>query len=272
MHASHDPADLGHQDVVFITVKAPAWPEMARTISPLIGPSTIVVPVMNGVPWWFCNGVAGFEGVGLESVDPGGAIAQAIPFEHIVGCVVHASASQVAPGLVDGKMWDRAILGEPCGGESDRAGAVAALLSDAGCTAVQTPHVRTEIWYKLLGNLTMNPVSAITGATIDRILGEPLVRAFCSAAMREAAEIGARIERSIEQDPEDRHEVTAKLGAFETSMLQDAEAGRALELDAIVAAVREIGRGVDVATPNIDALPGLAPLFGRVRGLYPDEH
>lgn len=132
-------------------------------------------------------------------------------------------------------------------------------------------HRGDDIWYKLWGNMTMNPVSAITSASADRILADPLVRDFCSAAMREAAEIGRRIGCAIEETPEDRHAVTAKLGAFKTSMLQDAEAGRGIELDAIVGVVREIGARVDVPTPNIDVLFGLSRLFGRVHGLYPDS-
>jgi 2-dehydropantoate 2-reductase len=129
--------------------------------------------------------------------------------------------------------------------------------------------VRKDIWYKLWGNMTINPVSAITGATVDRVMSDPLVLAFVSAAMREAAAVGAQIGCAIEQTPEDRHVVTRKLGSFKPSMLQDVEAGRALELDAIVAVVREIAQRVGVATPNIDALLGLARLFARSRGLYP---
>lgn len=145
---------------------------------------------------------------------------------------------------------------------------LAALLERAGFEAKASENVRLDIWYKLWGNLTMNPVSAITGATIDRLLDDPLVREFCSAAMREAAAIGARIGCAIDQSPEDRHAVTAKLGAFKTSMLQDVEAHRPIELDALVSVVREIGQRVQVPTPNIDALLGLTRLFGRVHGLY----
>jgi 2-dehydropantoate 2-reductase len=142
-------------------------------------------------------------------------------------------------------------------------------LAHAGFEVTESADVRQDIWYKLWGNLTMNPVSALTGATIDQVLADPLVRDFCSAAMREAAAIGQRIGCTVAQAPEDRHAVTAKLGAFKTSMLQDVEAGRALEVDAIVGAVFEIGQRLGQATPNIAALLGLIRLFGRVRGLYP---
>jgi 2-dehydropantoate 2-reductase len=160
------------------------------------------------------------------------------------------------------------IVGEPGGGRSARVERVVTELARAGFDAKLSERIQQDIWYKLWGNMTMNPVSAITGATGDRILDDPLVRAFCSAAMAEAAAIGAKIGCGVTQSADDRNAVTRKLGAFKTSMLQDVEAGRPIELDAIVAVVREIGEKVGVPTPNIDALLGLARLFARVRGLY----
>lgn len=262
--ASHDAAALGVHDLVVIAVKGPALPALAPTLVPLLGPHTVVLPAMNGVPWWFVDGPP------LASVDPGGVIAAALPRAQVLGCVVHASAASPEPGLVAHRMGRGLIVGEPAGGPSARAQAVVELLAHAGFDATLAADVRRDAWYKLWGNLTMNPVSAITGASGDRILADPLVRAFCSQAMREAAAVGACIGCPIEQDPEDRHAVTAKLGAFRTSMLQDAEAGRAIELDAIVGAVRELGQRHGVPTPAIDALFGLTRLFGRVHGLYPD--
>ncbi|WP_341887871.1 2-dehydropantoate 2-reductase [Variovorax sp. YR752] len=267
--ASDSAAELGAQDLVVIAVKGPALTAVARSIAPLLGPQTIVLPAMNGVPWWFCAGVPGFEGVILSSVDPGGEIAAAIPFERVLGCVVHASTSAPEPGLVQHRMGQGLIVGEPRGGRSERAQRVVDLLAHAGFDATHAENVRYDAWYKLWGNLTMNPVSAITGATIDGILGDPLVREFCSAAMQEAAAIGARIGCAISQSAEERHAVTAKLGAFKTSMLQDVEAGRAIELDAIVGAVHEIGTRLGEPMPAIGALLGLTRLFGRVHGLYP---
>jgi 2-dehydropantoate 2-reductase len=187
----------------------------------------------------------------------------------VIGCVVHAASNVPEPGLVQHRMGQGLIVGEPAGGPSERVQRVAALLARAGFEVTPSTDVRRDVWYKLWGNLTMNPVSAITGATMDCLLADPLVRDFCSAAMREAAAVGARIGCAIEQSPEERHAVTAKLGAVKTSMLQDVEAGRAIELDAIVGAVREIGQRVGVATPGIDVLFGLARLFARGRGLYP---
>ena len=273
-HASDNAAELGLQDLVVIAVKGPALTQAVRSIAPLIGPDTLLIPAMNGVPWWFCQGLADFPGGPLDSVDPGGHIAAVIPFAQVLGCVVHASTATSEPGLVQHKMGQGLIVGEPMGNaegfHSARVQQVVDLLSHAGFDATPSGNVRYDIWYKLWGNMTMNPVSAVTGASADRILADPLVRNFCSAVMLEAQGIGARIGCPIAQDAEDRHTITAKLGAFKTSMLQDAEAGRPLELDAIVGVIREIGQRLGLATPHIDTLFGLARLFGRVHGLYPD--
>lgn len=267
--ASDRAADLGEQDLVVIAVKGPALGAVAAAIGPLIGPRTVVLPAMNGVPWWFGQGVPALGDAPLESVDPGGRIAAAIPYPQVVGCVVHIAASSPEPGLARRHMGSKLIVGEPAGGASARVDALAALLARAGFEAVASPDVRYELWYKLWGNLTMNPVSAITGATVDRLLDDPLVREFCSQAMREAAAIGAKLGCAIEQGPEDRHAVTRKLGAMKTSMLQDVEAGRPIELDSIVGAVHELAGRVGVPAPNVAALLGLARLFARGRGLYP---
>jgi 2-dehydropantoate 2-reductase len=267
--ASAEAAELGAQDVVIIAVKGPALGDVARNIAPLLAPHTVVVPAMNGVPWWFCAGLAAPAGGALESVDPGGVIAAAIPFRQVVGCVVHASAGVAEPGLVQHRNGYGLIVGEPAGGQSDRVRQVVDLLSHAGFDVTPSADVRYDIWYKLWGNMTMNPVSAITGATGDRILSDPLVREFCSAVMREAAVIGDKIGCRITQSAEDRHALTAGLGAFKTSMLQDVELRRPIELDALVGAVREIGLKLGAPMPNIDALLGLTRLFGRVRGIYP---
>jgi 2-dehydropantoate 2-reductase len=269
--ASDDARVLGAQDLVVIAVKAPALAALAPQLAPLIGEETIVLPAMNGVPWWFGPATPALAERPLHSVDPGGAIARAIPLRHVVGCVVHASALTAEPGLTVHKMGNGLLIGEPAGGVSPRVENLRLLLEMAGFETTASADIRRGAWYKLWGNLVMNPVSALTGATADRILDDALVRAFCNAAMGEAAAIGALIGCGIDQSPDDRNAVTRKLGAFKTSMLQDAEAKRPLELDAIVGAVAEIGRRLQVPTPNIDTLLGLARLFARVRGLYPDE-
>ncbi|MGM9486630.1 2-dehydropantoate 2-reductase [Ideonella sp. YS5] len=268
--ASESAAELGPQDLVVVAVKGPALSVVARGIAPLLGPGTRVLPAMNGVPWWFCQGQPDFGDEPLASVDPGGTIAATIARERVIGCVVHIAASSPEPGLVQHGFGNGLIVGEAAGGRSDGVQAMVELFSHAGFDVTHSADVRRDIWFKLWGNLTMNPVSAITGATVDRVLADPLVRGFCSAAMSEAALVGARIGCPVEQTPEDRHAITTRLGAFKTSMLQDVQAGRAIELDGIVTVVREIAQRVGLATPNIDALLGLTRLFARVHRLYPE--
>ncbi len=267
--ARDDPAALGVQDLVVIAVKAPALPAVAARIKPLLGPHTLVLPAMNGVPWWFGAGAPAMGDAPLHSVDPGGHVAAAIPLGQVIGCVVHASTFTTEPGWVMHKMGQGLIVGEPLGGRSGRVDQLQALLQQAGFEATASTDVRRDIWFKLWGNMTMNPITAITGATVDLVLDDPLTRTFCTSAMAEAAAVGARIGCAIDQSPADRHAITRKLGAFKTSMLQDVEAGRPVELDALVGAVREIAERVGLATPHIDALYGLARLHAQVRGLYP---
>ena len=267
--ASADAATLGVQELVVVSVKAPALLEVARQITPLIGPHTVVLTAMNGVPWWFFQGFGGaLEGTRLNAVDATGEIANAIAAEHVIGCVVHASCSVHAPGVIRHHFGNGLIIGEPSGQSTGRVQALAALLVRAGFAASVSQQIQKDVWYKLWGNMTVNPISALTGATTDLILGDELVRNFVSTVMLEAKDIGARIGIPIDQQPADRHQVTLKLGAFKTSMLQDVEAGKAVELDALVTVVKELGALTGVATPFTDALLGLSRLQARVRGLY----
>ena len=269
VRAVAEPAELGVQDLVVLAVKAPALAEVARHIGPLLGPDTVVLTAMNGVPWWFFQGFGGaLAGTRLMTVDPTGAIAAALPAAQVIGAVVHASCALDAPGVVRHHFGRGLILGEPSGAASPRLQALAALLSAAGFEASVSAQIQRDIWYKLWGNMTVNPISALTGATTDLILDDPLLRDFISGVMLEAREIGARLGIPISQQPEDRHAVTRKLGAFKTSMLQDVEAGKPVELDALVGVVRELGQLTGVVTPLTDALLGLARVQARVRGLY----
>lgn len=262
--ASSDPAELGEQDVVILAVKAQALPAAVASIRPLLGSDTVVLTAMNGIPWWFFDGFGGpCEGLSLQSVDPGGRIAAAIPTRHVLGAVVHMSCSVPEPGLVRHHSGTGLIVGEPDHTDSTRTRELVDLLRAAELDATVSRQIHTDIWYKLWGNLTINPVSALTGATADLILDDELVRAFCHTAMREAQRIGDRIGCPIDQTPEERNKVTRKLGAFKSSMLQDAEAGRPLELDALVGAVREIGAAIGEPTPAVDALLGLTRLSAR---------
>lgn len=270
--AAGNAAELGVQDLVVVAVKAPSLASVAATIGPLIGPDTVVLTAMNGVPWWFFEGFGGaLAGTPLQAVDPDGSIAQAIPGRHVIGGVVHVSCSVDTPGEIRHHFGNGLILGEPSGQSSERLTALVALLQRSGIAATASQQIQKDVWYKLWGNMTVNPVSALTGATTDLILGDPLVRNFISAVMLEAKAVGERIGIPIDQQPEDRHAVTLKLGAFKTSMLQDVEGRRPVELDALVSAVRELGQLTGVATPFTDALLGLSRLQAQTLGLYPVE-
>jgi 2-dehydropantoate 2-reductase len=270
VEASDRPGDLGPQDLVILTVKTTGLVEVAREIAPLLGPETVVLSAMNGLQWWFFHGMdASLGAPRLETVDPGGLLTAAIDPKRVVGCVTHLSSSSPAPAVIRHGTGERLIVGEPGGGPAPRTREIVELLRAAGFEVEPSDRIQRDIWIKLWGNMTMNPVSAITGATADRILDDDLVRGYLSRCMVEAARIGERIGLPIAMSPDERHAITRKLGAFRTSMLQDAEAGRALELDALVAVVVEIGRRVGVDTPAIESLLGLSRLYARVRRLYP---
>jgi 2-dehydropantoate 2-reductase len=261
VRALPDPAVIGPQDLTIVAVKAPALVDVAGLIAPMLRPDSLVLPMLNGVPWWFVDGEP------LSSVDPGGRIAAAIPKDQLIGCVVHAACRRTAPATVEVAHADKLILGEPQGGASERVRELAHLFENAGIRAELSDDVRRAIWYKLWGNMTMNPLSALTGATADRLLGNDGLKPFILDCMAEAAAVGAAIGCPISESGEDRMAVTARLGAFKTSMLQDVEAGRRIELEALVGAPREIGRRVGVPTPNIDTLYAITRLMAESRGL-----
>ncbi len=268
VRVAEDAGKLGPQELVVLAVKGPSLPEVAGKVGPLLGPETVVLAAMNGVPWWFFHGVGGpHEGAAVEAVDPDGRIASAIPVRHVIGAVVHATCSVLEPGFVRHGFGRELIIGEPSGFASDRLRALTERLTAAGFETTVSNRIQADIWYKLWGNMTMNPMSALTGATCDRLLDDPLLDRFTLAIMAEAAAIGERIGCPIRQSGEERNAVTRKLGAFKTSMLQDVEAGKPLEIDGLLTAVHEIGGRVGVATPNTDALLGLVRVFAAGRGL-----
>ncbi len=268
--ANADPAELGPHDMVVLAVKAQSLPGLAPSLRPLLGPETVVVPAMNGVPWWFCDGLGGpVGGRRLDSVDPGGLVARAIPTSHVLGCVVHLSASTSAPGVAVHGTKQGLILGEPAGGTSERLERVGDLLAAAGFDVTRSARIQDDVWFKLWGNMTMNPISVLTGTTMDRIVDDELVEELVRAIMLEAREVGERIGTPVQQDVEERLAITRSMGPMRTSMLQDAEAGRSIELDALVSAVRELAQAVDVPTPFTDAVLGLTRVAARARGLYP---
>jgi 2-dehydropantoate 2-reductase len=247
--AADHAAALGAQDLVVIAVKGPSLPEVAPTIAPLLAAHTLVLPAMNGVPWWFGRGVPALQREPLTSVDPGGVVGAALPFEQVLGCVVHASTWTSEPGLVEHNMGQGLIVGEPAGGESSRVQALADALRprvrrhDVGQRAAR--HL-----VQAVGQHDDQPGVGGHRCATDRVLDDPLVLAFCSAATRERRKVGAQIGCAIDQQPEDATRSTRKLGSFRPSMLQDVEAGRTLELDAIVGVVREIAQRVGWRRPT----------------------
>ena len=266
--ADSDSSRLGIQDIVIVAVKTTALHEIAPLIAPLLGDDTAVVCAMNGVPWWFfADPALPHAGLQLLSIDPDGVLVQAIPAWRAIGCVVHLSTTSPAPGVIRPGLGNRLILGEALGGMSVRLESIVALFCEAGFDATSSAAIREDIWYKLWGNLTLNPLSAITGATCDQLLDDPLVKTFCVNVMREAAAIGEQIACPIRQSSEERIALTRQLGAFKTSMLQDAESGKPLEIDALVGAVHEIGNHLDIETPHLKNLLGMARVFARCHGL-----
>ena len=289
LKVSDQPAELGPQNLLILTVKTTGLLDVAGRLAPLIGANTRIFSAMNGIPWWFFDGLVGENPAAesardvtasnariaaqpLASIDPDGALRNALPASQVIGCVTHFACSTPEPGVVKQTIGERIIIGEPQGGDPARSPACAASIaafSRAGFQVEASHCIQKDIWFKLWGNMTVNPVSALTGATGDRILDDPEVRGFMTRCMLEAAAIGGRIGLPISSAPEERHLVTRKLGAFRTSMLQDVEAGRPLELDALLASVIEIGHRVEVPRPNLQALMGLTRLAARSRGLYP---
>jgi 2-dehydropantoate 2-reductase len=257
---SEDPAAFGVQDLVVIALKAPILPRLAPSIDALIGPGTQIVPMINGVPWWF-------TGDPLWSVDPDVAIADALPIEQVAGCVVHASCYRSAPNHIVVKQAEKLILGEPAGGPSERIERLCTFFENCGIGCEASSNVRRAIWYKLWGNATINPMSALTRSTADQLLDDPVIRALMARAMDELAAVGAQIDCPISETAEDRMAVTARLGAFRSSMLQDVEAGRPIELEALLGAPREIANRVGVATPQLDRIYALTRLMGENLGL-----
>ena len=251
----------GPADVLIVAVKATALARAAQTAKGFIDPDTLIVPMLNGVPWWFVQGMQ------LKSVDPDGVIAAALPFEQIVGCVVHASCNRSA-GTVIVTHANKLIIGEPAGDEaSERVARLFAVFASASLLPDISGNVRRAIWYKLWGNATINPLSALTRETCDRILSDSECRAWMLEGMSELATVGAAIGCPISESGEDRMAVTAQLGAFKTSMLQDVEAGRPIELEALLGAPREIARVCGIATPSLDRLYSVTNLMAESLGL-----
>ncbi|MGJ3264681.1 MAG: 2-dehydropantoate 2-reductase [Salinarimonas sp.] len=264
VRASDRPVDLGPQDYVIVTLKAHSVPPVVPLMQPLLGPGTTVVSAVNGVPWWYFHGLGGpLDGTRLASVDPGDAQWTGIGPERVLGCVVYPAAELSAPGTVRHIEGNRFTLGEPDGSRSDRAQRLADALSAAGLKAPVRPRIRDEIWVKLWGNLSFNPISALTHATLDVLCTDPGTRSVARAMMVEAQEVAEKLGVKFPISVDKRIEAGAAVGAHRTSMLQDLDAGRPMEIGALVGAVQELGRLTTTPTPTIDTVLALISLRAR---------
>jgi 2-dehydropantoate 2-reductase len=267
--ASDDAATLGVQDYVIVTLKAHSVPPVVDRMQPLIGEHTTIVSGVNGVPWWYFHGHGGpFEGTRLASVDPGNAQWDGFGPDRVLGCVVYPAAEVVEPGVIKHIEGNRFSLGEPSGEKSERALALSQALSAAGLRAPVRPRIRDEIWVKLWGNLSFNPISALTHATLDVLCTDPGTRGVARGMMLEAQEIAEKLGVKFPIDVERRIDGGAAVGAHRTSMWQDLDAGRPMEIDALVTAVQELGRLTETSTPTIDTVLALIRLRAKVAGLY----
>ena len=267
--ASDDPAALGVQDYVIVTLKAHSVPPVVDRMQPLIGPETTIVSGVNGVPWWYFHKIGGpLEGTRLASVDPGNAQWDGFGPDRVLGCVVYPAAEVIEPGVIKHIEGNRFSLGEPDGSKSDRAMALSQALSAAGLKAPVRPRLRDEIWVKLWGNLSFNPISALTHATLDVLCTDPGTRAVARGMMVEAQEIAEKLGVKFPIDVDRRIDGGAAVGAHRTSMWQDLDLGRPMEIDALVGSVQELGRLTDTPTPTIDTVLALVKLRGRMAGCY----
>jgi 2-dehydropantoate 2-reductase len=258
VNATDQAGKLGVQDLLFICLKGPALTQAASSLAPLVGPGTHIVSVMNGVPWWFLNEFGGsLEGQRLESVDPGGVVSSALPPSQVSGCVVHLSSSVARPGVIKKGNGNQLIIGAACERTSAQAAHAIELLRLAQFDVTASSQIRSDIWIKLWGNMTMNPISAITRSTADVILDDPLTENLVVAIMEEARQVGKEIGIELTMSAQARNALTRKLGAFKTSMLQDVEAGRQLEIEAILGAPYEIAVKAGIAVPFLGMLYGL---------------
>ncbi len=267
--AVEDPAEAGPQDYVIVALKAQAVAGIAERMGPLLGPATAVVMAVNGLPWWYFHGLEGpYRDRRLPILDPDGAQWRCIGPERVIGCVVYPAAEVVAPGEIHHIEGDRFTLGEPDGRKSDRVLALSRALVAAGLKAPVKPDIRTEIWVKLWGNAVFNPISALTGATLGAVCTDPGTRALARAAMLEIEAVAAKLGVAMPVSVDRRIAGAAGVGAHKTSMLQDFERGRPIELDAVVGAVAELGRLVGVPMPLLEAIYALTRQKAIGAGLY----
>ena len=268
INASENPADLGPQDYVIVTLKAHSVPAVVPKMQPLIGRNTTIVSGVNGVPWWYFHKIGtDLEGTRLESVDPDNTQWDGFGPDRVLGCVVYPAAEVSKPGTIKHIEGNRFSLGEPDGSKSKRAVALSQALSAAGLKAPVRPRLRDEIWVKLWGNLSFNPISALTQAPLDVLCTDSGTRAVAKGMMLEAQEIAEKLGVKFPIDVERRIDGGAAVGSHRTSMLQDLDAGRPMEIDALIGSVQELGHLTKTPTPTIDTVLALIRLRARTAGL-----
>lgn len=269
IRATDTAAELGVQDYVFVTLKANALPAAAPEIAQLLSPKTVLVTASNGIPYWYFYGLSGpWQNHVVESVDPGGHLWQLLPPRQVVGCIVFHAAEVKRPGVIEHTYGNRFSLGEPDSGSSDRAQSVSRILTNAGLKAPVHSSIRDEIWVKLWGNLAFNPMSALTGLTVDRLAFQPDLRAAARTMMEEAATVALALGAHLNMSVEERIDFTGSVGAHKTSMLQDFERGRPIEIDPLLGAVVELGKLTRRPTPLCEAVLALIRARAYQAGLY----
>ena len=255
--------ETGLMDAVFLGVKAHSLPQLAPHLKPVLGPETTVVSTQNGIPWWYFQGFGGpWDGLRLERIDPGGVISAAIEARRVVGSIVYFSTEIPAPGVIQHTEGNRISLGEPGGERSDRCRRIAEALVASGLRCPITTHIRQEIWVKIMGNASLNPVSALTRATLAQMLRDPEVASVIRNIMQEVEAVSQKLGMELPVSIEQRMAGAEKVGEHKTSMLQDLEAGRPMELEALVGSVVELGERVGVPMPHTRAVYGLTKLLG----------
>lgn len=269
LNCTDDPAELGPQDYVFVSLKAQSVPAVVDAMAPLLGNDTGIVTAVNGIPYWYFHRHGGaLQGSTVESVDPGGKQWNVLRPERAIGCVVYPATEVVAPGVIQHVYGDKFPLGEPSGERTARVERLGALMEAGGLRAPVLDNIRDEIWLKLWGNLCFNPISALTHATLDVIASDEGTRAVAKGMMREAQTIAERLNIRFRVDIERRINGAGAVGAHRTSMLQDLDRGRSLEIDALVTVVQELGRKTETPTPTIDTVLALVRQRARVAGLH----
>jgi 2-dehydropantoate 2-reductase len=262
-----DPRELGEQDFIILALKAHGVAGVIDQMQPLIGRDTAILFAQNGIPWWYFHGIGGpLEGRTLESVDPGGTIWKRLGPERALGSVVWQAAEIEAPGVIAHHYGDRMPIGEPTGEKSERASLLSRLLTSAGVKSPVRPNLRNEIWLKLWGNLSFNPVSVLTQGTLIDLAGDQGTRRVIRRMMEEAQKVGEALGVAFAVGIEERIDMAAKVGAHRTSMLQDVEAGRPTELDALLGVVIELAGMVSVDTPSLQMVYDLVKFRSHVRG------